>query len=126
MMPGEGARKRPKKKEKESERTLSQSGIMLRTSLVVQWISMCLPVQGTQVQSPVQEQSTRLRATEPVLHTCRWPCAYSLCPAAGEAAAVRRPVRRLDAGKALLATTGESPPAAMQTQRREDEEINKL
>ena len=55
---------------------------MSRTSLVVQWVRLCLPVQGAQVQSPAQEDSTSLgaltsvhlpsRALEPQLMS---PCA---------------------------------------------------
>ena len=36
------------------------------TSLVVQWLRMCLPMQGTQVPSLVQEDSTCHKATKPV------------------------------------------------------------
>ena len=35
-------------------------------SLVVQWIRMCLPMQGTWVQSLAQEDSPCWRATKPV------------------------------------------------------------
>ena len=38
-----------------------------RTSLVVQWLRICLPMQGTQVQSLVQEDSTCCQATKPPL-----------------------------------------------------------
>ena len=34
-----------------------------QTSLVVQWIRIRLPMQGTQVRSPVQEDSTGGRAS---------------------------------------------------------------
>ena len=37
------------------------------TSLVVQWLRTCLPVQGTQFQSLLWEDSTCHRATEPLL-----------------------------------------------------------
>ena len=37
----------------------------IRTSLVAQWIKIHLPMQGTQVQSPVQEDSTGQGATKP-------------------------------------------------------------
>ena len=36
------------------------------TSLVVQWLRICLPVQGTWVRALVQEDPTCHRATEPV------------------------------------------------------------
>ena len=35
-------------------------------SLVVQWFRICLSMQGTRVQSLVQEDPTHLRATKPV------------------------------------------------------------
>ena len=41
---------------------------MLRTSLVVQWLRIHLPVQGTQVRSPVCEDPTGLRETKPSCH----------------------------------------------------------
>ena len=40
----------------------------LGTSLVVQWIRICLPVPGTWVRSLVQEDFTRHRAAKPVHH----------------------------------------------------------
>ena len=36
------------------------------TSMVVQWLRVCLPMQGTWVQSWVREDSTCLRITKPV------------------------------------------------------------
>ena len=39
------------------------------TSLVVQWLKICLPMQGTQFQSPDWEVYTCCRATKPVCHT---------------------------------------------------------
>ena len=36
------------------------------TSLMVQWLRIRLPMQGTQVRSLVQEDSTYRRATKPV------------------------------------------------------------
>jgi len=38
------------------------------TSLVVQWIKICLPMQGTRVRSLVQEDSTCRGATKPMYH----------------------------------------------------------
>ena len=37
-------------------------------SLVVQWLRIHLPMQGTQVQSPVQEDPTGHEATKPIHH----------------------------------------------------------
>ena len=39
-----------------------------RASLVVQWLRICLPMQGTQVPVLVQEDPTCRRATKPVCH----------------------------------------------------------
>ena len=44
------------------------------TSLVVQWLSICLPMQGTQVPSLVREDSTCRGASKPVSHNY-WACA---------------------------------------------------
>ena len=38
------------------------------TSLVVQWLRICLPMQGTQVRSLVREDPTCHRATKPTSH----------------------------------------------------------
>ena len=40
----------------------------LGTSLVVQWLRICLPMQGTRVQSLVREDPTCRRATKHVRH----------------------------------------------------------
>ena len=39
---------------------------------MVQWIRICLPLQGTWARSPVQEDSTYLGATKPMQHN--WVC----------------------------------------------------
>ena len=38
------------------------------TSLVIQWLRVCLTIQGTWVQSLVQKDSTCCRITKPVHH----------------------------------------------------------
>ena len=43
------------------------------TSLAAQWLRICLPVQGTQVQFFVWEDPTCRRATKPVNHNCGAP-----------------------------------------------------
>ena len=43
----------------------------LGTSLVVQWLRICLPVQGTWVRALVQEDHTCHGATKPVHHNYR-------------------------------------------------------
>ena len=78
-------------------------------SLVVQWIRICLPMQGTQVGSWVQEDSACIGATKPEHHnyrtkTCTATCtleptshnhwspgARSLSSAAREASTMRSP-----------------------------------
>ena len=42
--------------------------LLWRTSLVVQWLRIHLPMQGTRVQSLVQEDSTCQRAIKPMYH----------------------------------------------------------
>ena len=71
------------------------------TSLMAQWIRICLPMQGTWVWSLVLEDPTFWGATDPVGHnywaltleptSCSYwsPCAWSLCSATREASAVR-------------------------------------
>ena len=39
-------------------------------SLVVQWLRICLPMQGTQVRALVWEDPTRRGAARPVSHNC--------------------------------------------------------
>ena len=43
-------------------------------SLVVQWLRICLPVQGTRVQALVQEDPTCCGTTKPLCHNY-WACA---------------------------------------------------
>ena len=107
-----------------------------RTSLVVQWIRIHLPMQETQVQSLVQEDSTCRRATgtvchhywspsalEPTRHNCwatcdkHWsPLTWSPCSATREATAMRSPYGSMKSMWPLLATTREGPCAAKKTQ----------
>ena len=49
-----------------AERELAFKKHWIWTSLVAQWIRICLPVQGTWVQSLVWEDSTCRRATKPM------------------------------------------------------------
>ena len=44
------------------------------TSLVAQWLRICLPMQGTRVRSLVREDTTCRRATKPMCHNY-WACA---------------------------------------------------
>ena len=43
---------------------------LMGTSLVVQWLRICLPLQGTQVRFLVQEDPTCRGAAKPVRHNC--------------------------------------------------------
>ena len=43
------------------------------TLLVIQWLKVLLPMQGTGVQSLVKEDPTRCRAIKPMCHNC-WAC----------------------------------------------------
>ena len=72
-----------------------------RASLLVQWLRICLSMQGTWIQSLFYEDPTCYRVTKPVHHNswacalesmscnCWSPCAQSLCLTAREAATVR-------------------------------------
>ena len=56
---------------KENDRTLVPTIQMrIETFLVVQWLRICLSLQGKRVQSLVREDSTCLGATKPVRHNC--------------------------------------------------------
>ena len=59
----------PKTKPHSDDKTLRG-----RTSLVAQWLRMCLPMQGTWVQALVREDPTCRRATKPMRHNY-WACA---------------------------------------------------
>ena len=76
------------KDEFQAERRQSQVDSLtkrtMETSLVVQWLRICLPMQKTQVQSLPQEDSTCCGATKPVCHNY-----WSLCSVTGETTAVR-------------------------------------
>ena len=50
----------------QGEKLLSKT--VVETSLVVQWIGICLPVQGTRTQSLVQRHSMCYGATKPMCH----------------------------------------------------------
>ena len=48
--------------------------ILRRTSLVAQWLRICLPTQGTRVRALVRKDPTCCGATKPVCHNY-WACA---------------------------------------------------
>ena len=92
-----------------------------RTSLVVQWLRICLPMQGTRVQSLVQEDPTCHRTTKPVCHNY-WACMPQLLkPVLLEPMLHNKrnhhnekPTHRSEESPPL-ATTRESPQAATKT-----------
>ena len=104
-----------------------------KTSLVVQWLRIHLPIQGTQIQSLVQEDSTCHRATKPVYHnyshelTCHSylsPRAQSLCSTTREATVIRSPSTRTRE-EPLFTATRKSLHTATKTQCSH-KTINKL
>ena len=74
----------------------------LRTgaSLVVRWLRICLPMQGTQVRALVWEDPTCRRATRPVRQLLSLRV-WSLCSATREAAIVRGPCTTMKSGPRL-------------------------
>ena len=59
---------------KKNKKPVKWKKIDSRTSLVAQWLRICLPVQGTHVRALVREDSTCCGATKPVRHNY-WACA---------------------------------------------------
>ena len=90
-----------------------------RTSLVIQWLRICLPTEGTWVQSLVQEDPTCHRATKPVCHnysacaveptSCNY---WSLCAFESELCNERSPLCIM---RSPRITTGEIPCAVTKT-----------
>ena len=100
------------------------------TSLVVQWLRIHLPMQGTWVWSLVWEDPTCRRATKPVRHNYRARVMQLLKPACLEP--MLRNKRSHHNEKPahcseelpLLAATRESPCTATKTQCRQEEKKN--
>ena len=69
-----------------------------RTSLVIQWLEVCLAKQRKKRRAPVQsvawEDPTCRGAAEPMHHNHQRPHAQSRCPPAREATAARSPPSR--------------------------------
>ena len=61
-----------------SEKNDSFQNTMAWASLVVQWLRICLPMQGTRVRALVWEDPTCHGATRPVSHNY-WACASGAC-----------------------------------------------
>ena len=100
------------------------------TSLVVQWIRICLPMQGTWVPSLIREDSTCrgttkprshnywAHALEPVSHDCRYPVPQLLKPACPRAHALQREEPLQPGVRAPpLSATRETSLTATKTQR---------
>ena len=77
------------------------------TSLVVQWLRICLSMQGTQLRSLAWEDFTCFRATEPTCHSYWSPCALETVlrnekPLQREACALQQRVASLAATREKL------------------------
>ena len=107
--------------------------MMVGTSLVVQWIRICLPMQGTQVRSLVWEDFTCCGATEayvPQLLSPRaanyWsPSASSTGSPTREATDYNEKPLHCNEEQTQLTATRESPQAPTKTQSNH-KEINKI
>ena len=77
------------------------------TSLVAQWLRICLPMQGTRVRALVWEDPTCRGATRPVSHSY-WACTLEPVLRNKRGRDSERPAHR-DEEWPPLATTGESP-----------------
>ena len=82
------------------------------TSLVVQWLRICLSMKRTRVQSLAQEDSTGLGVTKP---TTTEPAFQSPCSLQREATASKKP-RHHNEGVAPTCSTRESQHGATKTQ----------
>lgn len=98
--------------------------IFLGTSLFVQWLRICLSIQRTQIQSPVQEDSTCQRGSKPVKHNYSAPTLEAVhCHKRSPCSVTRE--------EPLLSTTRESPnnrqqrPGCSQKKQREKAHSNK-
>ena len=83
-------------------------------SLVVQWLRICLPMQGTRVRALVWEDPTCRGATRPVSHSY-WACASGACAPKQERPHNERPAHR-DEEWPPLSATRESPRTETKTQ----------
>ena len=85
-----------------------------RASLVVQWLRICLPMQGTWVRALVWEDPTCHGATGPMSHNY-WACASGACAPNKRGRDSERPAHR-DEEWPPLATTRENPRTETKTQ----------
>ena len=96
-----------------------------RTSLVVQWLRIRLPMQGTRVRALVREDPTCRGATKPVCHNY-WACALELasCNYWAWVPQLLKPAHlepmHCNEEQAPLAAIRESPHTAMKTQHSQN------
>ena len=91
-----------------------------RASLVAQWLRICLPMQGTWVQSLVREDPTGHEATKPVHHNY-----WARAPRARAPQQEKPPQWEAHAPQQRVAATRESPRTATKTQHSQ-KYINKI
>ena len=84
------------------------------SSLVAQWLGICLPMQGTRVRALAWEDPTCRRAARPVSHDY-WACASGACAPQWRGRDSERPAHR-DEEWPPLAGTAESPRTETKTQ----------
>ena len=98
-----------------------------RTSLVVQWLRIHLPTQGTRVRSLVQEDSTCLWATRPMYHNdCNhWSLSAQEPTLWTRGATALRSPHSAIGEQPLLATTRGSLQTATETQCSQNKWVNK-
>ena len=84
------------------------------TSLVAQWIRVCLPTQGTWVQSLAREDPTCLGVTNPMCHNY-WAWVPRACVYNKRSLCNEKPVHHNEE-ESHLAATRESPCTAVKTQ----------
>ena len=98
-----------------------------RTSLVIQWLRIRLPTQGTRVRSLVQEDSTCLWAPRPMCHNdCNhWSLSAQEPTLWTRGATALRSPHSATGEQPLLATTRESPQTATETQCSQNKWVNK-
>ena len=95
---------------------------MARTSLVVQWLRICLPIPGTQVWSLVQKDSTYCRATQPTHHNSE--STRSTAQALQQRSHCNVKFAVCSKQQPLLISTRESPCTATKTQQKINEFLN--
>ena len=83
---------------KGSKHTAGKLKRYIGASLVVQWLRVCLPMQGTRVRALVWEDPTCRGATAPVSHNYCWACASGARAPQRDTATVRGPRTAMNSG----------------------------